>query len=529
MACTPIPCLWPQLPHLANQNEDALWPCLSTNKRLTLVMQTTPYDCRIHFQNVSIVIVTALLSAYACITGLPFIDWMDAVAYQATGRYMVEYGVFMPEPLSYSAFLEKGIAGFGMTRVNYPNYLYELSLGFLGVLRGDFSLVNGIVLSAGVTLIFALLFYRVARNLLNNAPLALVCTVFVLTNRVVQELTARPLSDLSLLIFGLLAFYAAFKMHSFLAGLILGCGYLFREHAILLLLFIPLASPATDSLRGLVKTGIAMGLGFVPGFAAAALLKGLFTVGEPQANLYASHFLSVQWFSHEAVLRLLSHSRTYAANLGIVLCIVIAISFLLYAKLSFLSRRALLIGTGVAGLICLLWTMNPSIPERYLAFSIILFGVMVADIVQKSRHPVVFFCLFMASSLIFRFPPAFNTDFATALLSPRQALCDVLATIQSPAQVREFFPPNSIVLESFPPLAYIILDEPVVVSIPAFEDFLAATGNDKLDGIWLRGHRALDWPDQDRIADASGIRFQRIVPTGTLFPDGQRFYARVKE
>jgi hypothetical protein len=282
-------------------------------------------------------------------------------------------------------------------------------------------------------------------------------------------------------------------------------------------------------LRDFVKTGMIMGLGFIPGVTIAALLKALFTVGEPQSNLYVAHFLSVQWFAPESFARLLSHCRTYAGNLGIVLCLVIAAGLIFYKKLPFLSRRALLIGIGASGLVCLMWTFKSSIPERYLAFSIMIFGLMVAGIVREYPRPTLIFCIFMLFSLFFRFPPAFKSDFRNALLSPVKAIHDVRASIQAPAQLRENFEDGSVILTNFARMAYITLDRPVTVAMPKFVDFMTSQGNERFDGIWIREHYSPDWPNKNNIIDENGISFQRIVPAGKPFPDGYCFYARVKE
>ena len=94
-----------------------------------------------------------LIISFFCYTD----NYWDGINYVAISKSIMTLGKFPSfDGFSYSSLdiLSKAVAKFS----DYPNHLYQLILGCVSVLTGEFSLLNGLLVSAisGLILIFTL-------------------------------------------------------------------------------------------------------------------------------------------------------------------------------------------------------------------------------------------------------------------------------------------------------------------------------------------------------------------------------------
>ena len=469
--------------------------------------------------SLALCIVIAVTTFTLSALGKSFFDWSDAIYYLATAKYMMLQCSFAPLPTDF-AFLTKILQQpHYLPLNNYPNYGFEMLLGILSVALKNFSLFNGILLSGLITLLTALTLYGCAIRQLRDKGLAVLVVAGVLFHRVVFEISPRPLSDSGLLLSWVLAVWAMLQNRTLLAGLALGLGYFYREHALLFLPFLPLLSPRCNSIKNYIKIVLPLAVAFAVGPFAAVICKNIYMQGGGADNLYAAHYKNAFRITTASLTRLISHCKTYIINLGIVL---LAVAFYILLRIRVMDNivvRLFVVSLIIGGLPCILFIPNPTIPERYLAYVIPLLWLATAIMLKKAKYRYIYMAGMVALMLILRWPPAINSASLKQLPQLDTAFSRLHEQVDAPFRLlaKEFSAKGAVLLSNAPPFALVSLDSPLEIRLPDYETFLNGPNNYILHGIVLISSQS-DWPDLPRIVDKAGVTFERIGTPGELVP-----------
>lgn len=483
-----------------------------------------------HALSLLIVVTIASLAVFFQISGHSFSDWADAVSYQATGKYLIEYMQLMPAPIGIEMFLASGGESFGKEVVNYPNFAFSTLLGLLGWLRGDYSLVNGVLSGLGFSVLLGISCYALMYTVVRSHVMAVVFVFAILFQKTILANSGRPLSDIALLFFFSVAVHASIKDRLFLSGIILGFGYLFREHALMFLPFIPLLSPDANSLSRIIKGELFTIAGFLPFVLASSFYYWWILDGHTQPDYYMSVYATWldRWFSLEAIGRLFSNLRFYWSEFGLVLRIFLVWGVIRFFKLSQLQKACLVIGILLSFVPCFMWTAQQKVPIRYGIYTILLFHVAMASMLPRVKYRSAIYVVIILVAVFQNLPRHINERSLLALMEPVRAVERVMQELRSPTRMSSEFDSGAVILTDDAPLAYITLTSPVTVDAPSYEVFLSLQGNEQFDGIVMRRGKE-GWGDApDRITDAFGISFERIPPKSPSFPEKLAYYRRVQ-
>lgn len=463
-----------------------------------------------HTTAVWLVILSSITILHFAITGLPFIDWADAVAYQTSATYIAKSGSFMPEPINYSSISPHTAHAFGSETVNYPNYGFQFALAGLSALRDNFDLSNGVLLACTATILLGLIAYSCAFALTKQQATSILLAIAVLIHRSVLETAARPLSDIGLLCLFAASTFAMMKERHLAAGLIIGLGYLYREHALMFLPFLPLLSPHTTTIPRYMKVLLAVAAGFVPATLATVAIKLAFAskVAAPGGYSVYGEWLG-QWLSLDAFVKFLGHAATYAKNFGMILCIFLAGALLLWPRLPATTKRMLFVGVMLAAIPCYMWTTQSSVPVRYQIYSIYLFYMAMAVLLSRLPFPrlrIALFATLLVIGTIQRPSRAFNMEAVRALASPAASYQTYFERLRAPLEFARFVKPAGLVLCDAAPFALMTLSSPVVATLPDFETFHAGQNNALVDAVLIRRTKT-EWPREQAFSDALGTTF----------------------
>lgn len=491
---------------------------------------TTPNYTR-HAYCLCVITFCAALSVFFHLTGKIFIDWADGVAYEATAKNLWLFKSFMPTPLTYVDFMASGSAAFGDVITNYPNYAFSSTLGFLGAMRGDFSLLNGVILGGIFTIGLGLVCYALLYEKSRNSVLSTAFAIMVLYHHTILDISGRPLSDMVLLFFWGLSLLCVLKEHHILSGLVLGVGYLFREHALMFLPFLSFFSPQANSFKGLCRVALLITAGFLPAIAGKMFFYSAYATKTTEAkNYYLGTYATWidQWFSMESITRFLKNNRRYWSNSGITLRIMLLFALLRIRFLPPLVQRAMVVGIILWIIPCFMWTTQRSVPVRYIVYSVLLFNFALALCVMRLPKREYIYVSLVILTILIAPPKRINKNSLTALFSPVQHMTEVVEKITAPMKLQTVLPEKATILTDSAPLAYMTLNAPVAISTPTFAEFAKTQGNEQLDGILLRRGKGRDgWNYTDTIVDNYGVRFKKITLDNVPFPERHAYYKRI--
>ncbi len=469
-----------------------------------------------HVLYLAVIALAAFLAVYFSAFSAPFDSWSDSANYLAAGMHMLQKGSFMPLSLPYEQFARHGAQGFGSLVNDYPNYGYALLQGAIGLACGGGTLLGGVWSAAVSTLCIGVAAYVFLYLLAEDAPLALLFSVGVLSHRLVLDLAATPRPDIMLLLFLLLALICTVRGHHLAAGALLGAGYLIREHALIFLPFLPLLSPQGRTIRGLFRAGTLTVLGFVPAMAVGYGIKLHFTSGQLQENFYVKNHSS--WLHSlmrpEAAARVLNHMRSHLARLGPMAWVALGFLALRWRQTPPLARRMLLLAVIFSLIPCLMWVERPHVPNRYALYSVPLYLAALILCLRGHRHgAAAVVLLLLPATALFAYSTVAKNDSLRVLLSPGFAWERLESDVASPEMLRREFRPGSVMITNRPGMLLLMMDNPVLVAAPGYEEFARSPGNDGLDGILVQ--RNMGWPSAAEVVDGRGARFARVaLPEG---------------
>lgn len=460
---------------------------------------------------------------------LNFSDFMDAADYLAAGISILEKGAFFPTRIPYSDFMNLGIENIQTGLVNYPNYAFEITVGAISLLRGDVSLVNGMLVALFFAALFSIAYYLLCVRLLRSNLLAFLCVILAVGNHITAVSLGRPLTESSFLFFTTVAAFAAVSDKPFLTGALLGIGYLFREQAVLMLPLFPLLFPSSVTVKNFIRLCLFACVAFLPFFLVAQWLSNALSAGTVTNSLYYAAFvapllkdLSFSFLASIVKVSLRS-AWLYAQELGAVFLAPLFILCTFYRKLAFLPRRLLLVSLLIIVQIIFIFALvsRSSVPARYLSFAIPFICLAFALTCRQYKNGIVIFGLITALSLV-QHPPVKNI-FSPMTFSRAVAIMDL------PNTLRAEFHDGDIILTNFIGFTFLAVQEPVAVRLPQYQVFYEQSGNDLFAGIMYYHHPAktLGWPDDDIIQDAHGVVFERIGKEYHDIP--YRFYKKIAD
>ncbi len=464
--------------------------------------------------------IAAVLVFFFSVLSQPYEGWSDETEYLIAGRYMVLEGRFMPEAVPYSEFVEHGAGSFGSLGRNYPNYGYSLLQGAIGLMRGSFTTMGGIWMSGMALVLAGFASYALFLALTGNRTLALVSGLVLLSHRLVVPLAGEARPDIVLLLILLLVLLCLARERHFAAGLLLGLGYLVREHALMFLPFLPLLSPQGGSVRGYLRAGAGLVLGFLPALGAAYGLKLLFSVGEQQQNFYIKNH--TQWLGaltdSDFAVRVVKHIRSHIGRLGPVAWVALGFVALGYRRVPPLVRRMVLLALIFSIIPCIMWGTRPHVPNRYAVYSVPLYIAAFALCVREYRRGALFIALLALPGVaLFAYKTVDAEGTLSALASPARTLEAVQRTVEAPFFLRQHFSPGSVLLVNKPAVAMMGMETAALVRLPSYKDFLQAPGNERVDGIFLKDSDT-GWPEVEEFSDSHGVRFTRVEVPKEFLP-----------
>ena len=448
--------------------------------------------------------------------------WADSVTYIIVGKHIALEGHFPPAPPSYEAFMASGAAVFSsQPPYALPNLAFAAAIGLIGRAMGEYTLLCGLILNLGFSLLFAASAYLAGASLFRDRIMALVFTITLLMYRHIFVLLGVPLTDLSLLIFCLLSAWAMLQERTAAAGILLGIGFLFREQALLFYPLLPLLHPDVLSVKSYLRVFLKLSLGFLPCFFLAKGANVLFSTGMPAEDFYAAHIAKRISFSSERLSRFLSHAGAIFRVAWAPL--VVFLYFLLRRQAPAASTRLAAVGIIHNLAVAFLWSHKP-LPQRYYAYSIILFFIAALLPMMTLRHKraalAAFFVLVAASqgqyitSKLRDFSKAENTMAAT------------IEDIRSPLEMRRVFPKGSVIFSKDEFLAEYAAEGMLPVMGVEYDEFVERN-NEAFDGIMVRTDWR-GWADRPQVRDKYGVTFKKLELPGVRLSPELLFYIRVR-
>ena len=457
-------------------------------------------------------------------------DWKDAVWYLASAKQMVVYGLFPSGFLEYydlAPTLEEGVPS---TYVAYSNIGFLLLLGFWSLVSGQFSLINGIYIAGLFTVLTAFAVYGFSNFVLRDKAMAVLVVAGVLLHKHVFHMSARPLTDIALLFFFILAAWAMVSDRPLLSGFALALGFLIREPAMLYFPLIPLLSPQCNSIKQYARITLKMGSCFFMCGPLVALLFKQIVMHEPQAQNFYSEWLAQvlnrgRSLKAEQVLNTFLHSCIhYIKSVGIVLFMVLLCVAIMLNRADKLVVRLCVVSLAVAYPLIDWGLRQRGIDPRYYIYSVPLLVLAAAVSFQRSKYKFLLMGILVAALC---FPSSYRRkgSIRSLVTHPVEYFTRVQHYVDAPfAALASFMPQRAVLLCEQRHMAQVSLDNPVCVRVPAYEDFMQGRNNHLLDGILLHfpaasGENQLNWPNSPFILDHAGVKFERIYEHGlfTLF------------
>ena len=484
-------------------------------------------------------------------------DWTDAVDYAVTGKSLVLHGRFPDRFVLYEEALVSGAETYKTATVVYPNLGFMLAGSLIGLLRQDFSKINGVYLNLGFTLLIAVLLYRIVSAMTRNRLWGLSIIALFFLQRDVFHHLSRPITDISLAFFAPAAAWCMLNGNERLSGLCLGVGFLFREQAALFAPFLPLLHPAAADIRSslLSRTAAKVLLGYAACFASCILLAKAgqlyFLAGSPATDYYLRELamnMDIGWAARwsnfkrsmaillerylplAAILlmfgckhftgRLPGSAKIVPSGLWVLLCIlfytegmpvhsvaILCASFIIFkGPISRTSKIFIFAAITPFIILCLLWTHLDSVDMRYFLVSIVFIFLAIYMIVLESRLKtplfILVFCFFMLTPHQSRISPY------TLFHLGKNTLSDIKILSEFPMQQGRVFPAGSILLGDSWYLCAYASESAIPVPAPHFDEFIKKD-NKNIDGIFLRRLR-MGWQGEEVISDSFGNTFERM-------------------
>lgn len=448
--------------------------------------------------------------------------WADSVGYIMAGKHIILEGRFPASPASYEAFMASGAAVFNSQALYpMPNIAFVASIGLLGLIMGEFTLICGVLVNLGLSLLFVACAYWAGVSLFRDRATALVFTVTLLIHQHIFVLLGQPLTDPSLLFFSLASAWAMLKDRIVAAGILLGAGFLFREQALIFFPLFPLLHHDVVSLKSYTRILFRLSLGFLPFLFLAKGLAALLSAGAPLEDFYAAHAAKHMGFSLERLSRFCSHA-------GAIFRIAWApLTFFAYFALrrqvSAISVRLVAVGVIHNLIVAFLWSYK-SLPQRYYAYSIALFTIAALLPAMNLKHRSGILALFCILAAAGHGPSLASTlrDFTR----PDHNMAATVEAIRSPLATRKAFPKGSLLLSKDEFLAEYATEGTLPVMAPPYEEFVKHN-NEAFDGIMMRNGWQ-GWTDRPEVRDAHGVRFRKLELPGVRLTPELLFYTRVK-
>ena len=402
-----------------------------------------------------------------------------------------------------------------------PNLAFTAAIGLIGRAMGEYTLLCGLILNLGFSLFFAASAYLAGASLFRDRAMALVFAVTLLMYRHIFVLLGVPLTDLSLLLFCLLSAWAMLREGTLAAGVLLGVGFLFREQALLFYPLLPLLHPDVSSVKSYLRVLLTLSLGFLPCFFLAKGASALFSAGMPVADFYAAHIAKRLSFSPERLSRFLSHAGAIFRVAWTPL--VVFLYFLLRRQAPAASARLVIVGIIHNLAVAFLWS-HKALPQRYYAYSIILFSIAALLPMMNLRHKraalAAFFVLVAVSqgqyigSKLWEFSKTENT------------LAVAIEEIRSPLEMRRVFPKGSVIFSKDEFLAEYATEGTLPVMGAEYDEFVERN-NEAFDGIMVRADWR-GWIDRPQVRDKYGVTFTKLELPGVRLSPELLFYIRVR-
>ncbi|MDL2267854.1 hypothetical protein LJC46_07715 [Desulfovibrio sp. OttesenSCG-928-G15] len=392
----------------------------------------------------------------------------------------------------------------------------------LGLLRGDFSLINSLWLTFAFSTAAGGVLYAMAFLLVKDRLLSVIFVLLVFLHRDMLDNVGRPITDMTMFFFVCCAALAQLRGKVWVSALLFGCGYLFREVIILFFPLLIFLNPKTTNLRTYCKNGLICFVVFLPFFLIARFANTLFDYGNSAQDFYlhfTQYLLSV--VSFEWLGNLLNHIRIFFKQVALI-PLLLCVCF--WKRISVPGKRMMVVGLLYGLIVCVLCSYTRSMPERYFLPSIPLLTLAALTAVvafsEKKRIATGILCiaLLIASGRVYRSPALLRT----ALADGKTPITAARLT-QAPMHAAQVFLPGSVLL-SYGQGLYVAPDA-VHVMLPPLEEFMAAD-NRNIDGVLLMTTRG-SWKTmlaEDSFTDSHGNTFTK-VNLGAL-PLGHKYFKR---
>lgn len=463
-----------------------------------------------------------LAAAFICLLSISLYgasQWIDAVRYMSTGKSIVLEGRFMPALLDYRDFITHGAAAYGEQAYRYPSPAFTISIGLLGLLRGDFSLINSLWVTFAFSVAAACVLYFMSFALMRERLVSVIFVLLVFLHREMIFHTGLPLTDMGMFFFVCASAFAYVRGKVRIGALIFAFGYMFREVSILFLPLLPLLDPETVTVRAYFKNCLLCLAVFIPFFVLARLTNTLLSYGASEPDFYMNfgrHLLTSASSQH--FINFLSNILVFlkrTAGIPLLACL------LLWGKMTGQGKRLLAVSLVYGLLACLLSSYSKGVPERYFLPVIPLLTLAVLTAVQsfdgKKRCLAIAFCivLLVIAGRVHRSPLLFHEAWDGGKTPAKTA-----ELAQAPMLAAEFFPPGAVIL-SHGQGPYAVPDA-IHVRLPSVEEFMTADNNG-VAGILLMTPRD-DWKSMlpvDFFRDSYGTTFEKIdmapLPVGHAY------------
>ena len=461
----------------------------------------------------ALVFLSELLMFLSFTGGAPKTIFLDPIRYQTTAKYIIEHGTFIKAPLSYEEFSERGPEYPDNAIVNYPCYGYSLLLAATSLATGEYSLLNGVKLNIIIMPLLAFACYWMMYSLCRKRLISASITLAVLFNPQVSYLSAVSRPDLLLLLLTILAVMSMLKGKHALTALILGVGFLFREHALMFLPFMLLLSPRVTSFKNFMLAGIVMVAAFIPFWATKYVLKLIFTpTGQVASDYYNVFFTWIQkWFTVDAIGKFFINCWDGLFAISFVLGALIIVCITRPKLFPKTARRLILVASIFILIPCIMWTAMPNIKTRYFVYTLPLlwaaFVIFIAKYNWKKENLIVGGIILIA--ILTNLSPYINKFSFSALGSPARSIQVVAEYVDlTKDNLYKYFKPGSVLMVKYPPIPAMSLDDLIMIQMVDYDVFLEGKRNHEIDGLVFFG-KNYGFPKTDFV-DKQGNKFKRI-------------------
>ncbi len=480
--------------------------CIGVQMNQSITQYDKPHNTIYIF---CILCIATVFALHFSAISFPYEDWIDTYLYHGAARSIITQGEFISHT-NYESLAQIKNPELTKQILNYPNYGFQLSIALMSLLRGEFDMLNGVLISCIFTLLLVFASYYCILYATKKRALSIIFSMFLIFHPSVLEILARPLAESGLLFFFVVSILLSLRNHIFFAGAILGLGYFYREHALMFLPFISILSPKCTSIKTYIKTAVVALVGFLPFYALRYAGKAIYAQGggDFYSEAYSQWFF--QWLTWDALTTFFENVLIYAHHLGWVICIFLAVCIVFWKKIPTSSRKCIFVGICISLIPCVMWSARSYIPIRYQIYSIFLFylaGAMLISSIKGKKIQTGFTLAFIIGTLCFRMSPAINSNSIEALLNPSDVYGKYYAHIRKPAIINNTLPPHSVILTNHMSSAYLAFPSPEIVQLPSYETFLKGKDNNKIDAIIIAKEQQSDWPKSKEIIDNAGMTF----------------------